>query len=60
MLVIFMDDDVMNWWLEFDEKKPDENVIDTFESQLSLGVLFYLIGAPLMIIWYYVIRILDL
>lgn len=55
-----MDDDVMNWWLEFDEKKPDKNVIDTFESQLSLGVLFYLIGAPLMIIWYYVIRILDL
>ena len=60
MLVIFMDDDLMNWWLEFDEKKPDENVMETFESQLSLGVLFYLIGAPLMIIWYYVIRILDL
>ena len=50
----------MNWWLEFDEKKPDENVMETFESQLSLGVLFYLIGAPLMIIWYYIIRILDL
>ena len=60
MLVIFMDDDVMNWWLEFDEKKPDENVMETLESQISLGVLFYLIMAPLAIIWYYVIRILDL
>lgn len=59
MLVIFMDDDVMNWWLEFDEKKPDENVIETLESQISLGVLFYLIMAPLAIIWYYCIRIFD-
>ena len=56
----FIDDDVMNQLLEFDEKKPNENVMETFESQLSLGVLYYLIGAPLMIIWYYVIRILDL
>lgn len=59
MLVILMDDDVMNWWLEFDEKKPDENVIETLESQISLGVLFYLIIAPLAIIWYYIIRIFD-
>ena len=56
----FINDDVTNWWLEFDEKRPDETVIDTFESQISLGVLFFLIGAPLMIIWYYIIRILDL
>ena len=49
----------MNWWLEFDEKKPDENVIKTLESQISLGVLFYLIIAPLAIIWYYIIRIFD-
>ena len=55
-----INDDVTNWWLEFDEKRPDETVIDTFESQISLGVLFFLIGAPLMIIWYYIIRILDL
>lgn len=60
MLVIFMDDDVMNWWLEFDEKKPDENVIETLESQISLGILFYLIIAPLAIIWYYSMRIFDL
>lgn len=56
----FINDDVTNWWLEFDEKRPDETVIDTFESQISLSVLFFLIGAPLMIIWYYIIRILDL
>ncbi len=45
-----MDQDVMNWWLEFEEKKPDENVIDTFESQIGLAMLFYIIGIPLLLI----------
>lgn len=55
-----MDDEELKWWNEFNEKKPDENIVDTFESQLSMGCLFYIVGAILLIIWYYVIRIFDL
>lgn len=50
-----MDQDVMNWWLEFEEKKPEETVIDTFESQVSFGVGFYIIGLMLLLIWGYLI-----
>jgi len=50
-----MDQDVMNWWLEFEEKKPDETVIDTFESQVSFAGTFYIIGSILLIIIYYII-----
>ena len=46
-----MDQDVMNWWLEFEEKKPDETVIDTFESQIKLSFWFYIIGAILLLFW---------
>lgn len=49
-----MDQDVMNWWLEFEEKKPDETVIDTFESQVSFAGAFYIVGLILLIIWYYI------
>lgn len=44
-----MDQDVMNWWLEFEEKKPDENVIDTFESQINLAIWYCIIGIILII-----------
>lgn len=53
-------DDEEKWWIEFNEKKPDENIVDTFESQISLGCLFYIFGAIFLIIWYYLIRFLDL
>ena len=50
-----MDQDVMNWWLEFEEKKPEETVIDTLESQVSFGVGFYIVGLILLLIWGYLI-----
>ena len=50
-----MDQDVMNWWLEFEEKKPDENVIDTFESQINFAVLFYIFAVSTLLIWYYIV-----
>ncbi len=46
-----MDQDVMNWWLEFEEKKPEETVIDTLESQINLCAWAYLLGVPLLLIW---------
>lgn len=45
-----MDQDVMNWWLEFEEKKPDENILDTFESQIGLSILMYILAVPLILI----------
>ena len=53
-------DDEQKWWMEFNEKKPDEDIVDTFESQISLGCLFYIVGTILLIMWYYIIRFLDL
>jgi hypothetical protein len=46
-----MDQDVMNWWLEFEEKKPEETVIDTFESEIEFAMWFYIIASIFMILW---------
>ena len=47
-----MDDDVQNWWLEFEEKKPDENIIDTFEDMVALSLYIYIIMAISLVILY--------
>lgn len=50
-----MDDDIKNWWLKFEKKKPDETIIDTFESQVNLAIWMYIILIILLSIWGYII-----